>query len=325
MLITARCSPASPRKAAASRYLLAELLVSRDEGSPAAGGFDTALAVTRAYDRATIKFRAVDADINFDIGDYEDDLNTGFASGSSKFRGVNDGRLGRGNYLARIGWHVSGHNLGNSRELWNMVPRFGKRDTTSFMDLTYMEYMTAKLPINLPRLMIRHMAYVISVPSHELPFGDLLNRVFEAFEVPLSDKEGEDPIKTDFFEETFINMCQLKREDIIWWLGTGANRRRDDVEVEAENADIPTENVEAENEEVHQEENEETDFVWEQVEEVEPEAQVQGEIKETEVETEDPCSGEKFFDVMDGIDERYVNEDVPAPAVRPLSSCGQIS
>lgn len=28
----------------------------------------------RAYDRAAIKFRGVDADINFDVSDYEDDL-----------------------------------------------------------------------------------------------------------------------------------------------------------------------------------------------------------------------------------------------------------
>jgi AP2-like factor, euAP2 lineage len=28
----------------------------------------------RAYDRAAIKFRGVDADINFDLSDYEDDM-----------------------------------------------------------------------------------------------------------------------------------------------------------------------------------------------------------------------------------------------------------
>uniref|UniRef100_M1ARJ1 PHAP2B protein n=1 Tax=Solanum tuberosum TaxID=4113 RepID=M1ARJ1_SOLTU len=38
------------------------------------GGFDTAHAAARAYDRAAIKFRGLDADINFNISDYEEDL-----------------------------------------------------------------------------------------------------------------------------------------------------------------------------------------------------------------------------------------------------------
>ncbi|KAI3801431.1 hypothetical protein L1987_29536 [Smallanthus sonchifolius] len=70
------------------------------------GGFDTAHAAARAYDRAAIKFRGVDADINFNISDYEEDMNQikslskedfvhllrrhsgGFSRGGSKYRGV---------------------------------------------------------------------------------------------------------------------------------------------------------------------------------------------------------------------------------------------
>ncbi|KAL8132186.1 hypothetical protein AgCh_007905 [Apium graveolens] len=38
------------------------------------GGFDTAHSVARAYDRAAIKFWGVDADINFNLSDYDDDM-----------------------------------------------------------------------------------------------------------------------------------------------------------------------------------------------------------------------------------------------------------
>ncbi|GMI94095.1 FLOWER 1, FLORAL MUTANT 2, APETALA 2 [Hibiscus trionum] len=83
------------------------------------GGFDAAHAAARAYDRAAIKFRGVEADINFSIEDYEEDLkqmknltkeefvhvlrrqSTGSPRGSSKYRGVTLHKCGR--WEARLG------------------------------------------------------------------------------------------------------------------------------------------------------------------------------------------------------------------------------
>ncbi|GAB2268867.1 hypothetical protein Dimus_003810 [Dionaea muscipula] len=110
----------------------------------------------------------------------------------------------------------------------NVVPRFRKRDPTSFMDLTYMDHLVSGRKTNLPRVMMRHMAYVILVKDHELLYGDWMSMIFDAFGVPLVDKKGEEPKRYDYFEETFLTLCKLKREDEIWWIGTGENRRRDD-------------------------------------------------------------------------------------------------
>ncbi|GAB2294671.1 hypothetical protein Dimus_028867 [Dionaea muscipula] len=141
--------------------------------------------------------------------------------------------------------------------------------------------------------------------ARRLPYEDLLTRVFEAFSVPLDDREGEDPVKSDFFEETFLNMCQLKREQRgVWWLGIGANRRRDEyVKVENEQA-------QAENVEVNEGENLEGNFEREAVNE---EGELQGEQIEKEAESAEAESGEKFDDVVEG--EGTIDEVVEAPAV----------
>ncbi|GAB2276156.1 hypothetical protein Dimus_010892 [Dionaea muscipula] len=141
--------------------------------------------------------------------------------------------------------------------------------------------------VNLPRVMMRHMSYVISVKDHELPYGEWLTMVFEEFGVPLVDKKGEELKKYDFFEETFLTMCKLTRENEVWWIGFGENRRRDDE-------------MEAPAEEVHEEEEGQNNFDWEAVID---EATNQGESG----------SGEKFYDAEDEIQEpAAVVEEVPA-------------
>ncbi|GAB2299565.1 hypothetical protein Dimus_033629 [Dionaea muscipula] len=151
--------------------------------------------------------------------------------------------------------------------------------------------------VNLPRVMIRHMSYVISMKDHKLPYGDWLTMVFEAFGVPLVDKKGEEPKRYDYFEETFLTMCKLTRENGVWWIGSGENRRRDD------DVDAPEEEAEEE------EEGNKADFDWEAV------------IDEAAAEGESG-SGEKFYDVEDkeqGSPE--VNEEIPAAS--PTSSARQ--
>ncbi|GAB2281195.1 hypothetical protein Dimus_015799 [Dionaea muscipula] len=91
-------------------------------------------------------------------------------------------------------------------------------------------------------------------------------------------------------------MCQLKREEDIWWLGSGANRRRDDVE-EVKNK--------RENQEEKEEENEEP------IEEV----KVVGEQQEKEAEIDG--SGDKFFDSVD--EENTIDEGVTTPAAQPIN------
>ncbi|GAB2302373.1 hypothetical protein Dimus_036387, partial [Dionaea muscipula] len=173
----------------------------------------------------------------------------------------------------------------------NVVPRFGKRDTSRFMNLTYMDHLMTRTLVSLPKVMMRHMSYVISMKDHELSYGDWLTMVFEEFGVSLVDKKGAEPKRYDYFEETFLTMCKLTRENGVWWIGTGENRRRDDAQEE-----------EGRREDVHEEEEEDqTDFDWEAVID---EATDQGESG----------SGEKFFDAEDEVQEPP--EEVPTVAAQ---------
>ncbi|GAB2302769.1 hypothetical protein Dimus_036763 [Dionaea muscipula] len=172
----------------------------------------------------------------------------------------------------------------------NVVPRFGKRDTSSFMDLTHMDHTMTRRLVDRTRVMMRHMSYVISMKDHELPYGDWLTMVFEEFGVPLADKKGEESKRYDCFEETFLIMCKLTRENGVWWIGTGENRRRDDAPEEEGLA-----------EDVHEEEEEgQTNFDWEAVID---EAAVQGESG----------SDDQFFDAQVDVEE-LVTETPAAPA-----------
>ncbi|GAB2294659.1 hypothetical protein Dimus_028855 [Dionaea muscipula] len=107
---------------------------------------------------------------------------------------------------------------------------------------------------------------------------------------------GEEPKRYDYFEETFLAMCKLKREDGIWWIGTGENRRRDDDD-------------EAPEEEVEEEVKDQTDFDWEAVID---EATVEGESR----------SDDQFFNAQVDVKEP-VTETSAAPEVVAQDSVQQ--
>ncbi|GAB2275734.1 hypothetical protein Dimus_010486 [Dionaea muscipula] len=126
------------------------------------------------------------------------------------------------------------------------------------------------------------LASILSIPGN----NGIYEYIKEEFGVPLVHKKGEEPKKYDFFEETFLTMCKLTRENGVWWIGFGENRRRDDEMV------TPAEDV-------HEEEEGQDDFDWEAVID---EAADQGESG----------SGEKFYDAEDKIQEpAAVVEEVP--------------
>ncbi|GAB2281707.1 hypothetical protein Dimus_016277 [Dionaea muscipula] len=78
------------------------------------------------------------------------------------------------------------------------------------------------------------MAHVVNTPYHELPYGEFLTRIFNAFDVPLDEKDATHPVMNDYFKESFLNLCGLKRENGIWWLGSGEKRRIDELEGDSE-------------------------------------------------------------------------------------------
>ncbi|GAB2269274.1 hypothetical protein Dimus_004199 [Dionaea muscipula] len=140
----------------------------------------------------------------------------------------------------------------------------------------------------------RFIHFLVIKNDHELPYGDWLTLVFEAFGVPLVIKKGEEPKKYDFFEDTFLTMCKLTRENGIWWIGSGENRRRDDDEVAQE--------------EEAEKEDEKDDFDWEAV------------IDEATVEGESG-SDDQFYDAQIEVEEPMMKLQA-TPAV-PASSPAQ--
>ncbi|GAB2275873.1 hypothetical protein Dimus_010618 [Dionaea muscipula] len=121
----------------------------------------------------------------------------------------------------------------------NVVPRFGKRDTTSYMDLIYMDHLVSRRLVNLSRVMMRHMSYVISMKDHELPYGDWLTmrRDDDVEEMNNDDQAvNEEEQNPDFDWEAVDDEAALQGE-------SGSGEKFFDVEDEVQGSEEVSEDV----------------------------------------------------------------------------------
>ncbi|GAB2270937.1 hypothetical protein Dimus_005797 [Dionaea muscipula] len=139
----------------------------------------------------------------------------------------------------------------DSMKLASILDVLGHTGISEYMKEVWEESKYIK-PLEITGKFANNSSINVARKDHELPYGDWMHMILDAFGVPLVDKKGEEPKRYDYFVETFLTMCKLRREDGVWWVGTGENRRRDDDD------EVPEEEFE-------EEEKDQTDFDWEAV------------------------------------------------------------
>ena len=93
-----------------------------------------------------------------------------------------------------------------------ILPRGHQRHIASIRDMGLMNALECKERIDWPTLIIKHLARIVDpkLSSHQLAFGNLLTRVFDAFEVPLG--EGRIFTHADMFTQIILADCGIPME-----------------------------------------------------------------------------------------------------------------
>ena len=93
-----------------------------------------------------------------------------------------------------------------------ILPRGHQRHIASIRDMGLMNALECKERIDWSTLIIKHLARIVDpkLGSHQLAFGNLLTRVFDAFEVPLG--EGRILTRAYMFTQTILADCCIPME-----------------------------------------------------------------------------------------------------------------
>ncbi|KAH0664896.1 hypothetical protein KY285_026102 [Solanum tuberosum] len=96
-----------------------------------------------------------------------------------------------------------------------ILPRGQKCTEANYLDLTLMELLISRQPINLPKLMLCHMGCICveDAKLHSLGYGFWLGEIFEYFKVPIM-KWQEQAVK---------DVLGIVNQAIVLALGRGAN------------------------------------------------------------------------------------------------------
>ena len=74
----------------------------------------------------------------------------------------------------------------------NLVPRKEGREKVGILDVILINKMLAEEKTSLPLLILKHLEHARSIPHHGIPYGAIIRRILEDFEIY---EEGSDIIE----------------------------------------------------------------------------------------------------------------------------------